>query len=60
MVGHATFRSPAGGYIRGNEVFDPLTNGRTVGKPSGREFVVRQGIRLRPPQQPSPTRLPTP
>ena len=28
----STFRAPAGGYIRGNEVFDPLTNGRTVGE----------------------------
>ena len=28
---NATFRSGAGGYVRGNEVFDPLTNGRTAG-----------------------------
>ena len=28
----ANFRSPSGGYIRDNEVFDPLTNGKTAGK----------------------------
>ena len=28
----ATFRAPAGGFFRGNEIFDPLTNGRTVGQ----------------------------
>ena len=27
----ANFRSSVGGYIRGNEVFDPLTNGKSVG-----------------------------
>jgi hypothetical protein len=32
---NATFRAPAGGYIRGNEVMDPLTNGRTAGEISG-------------------------
>jgi len=45
--GNATFRAPAGGYIRGNEVMDPLTNGRTAGQTSGPvEFVSGQGIRL--------------
>jgi hypothetical protein len=44
---NATFRAPAGGYIRGNEVFDPLTNGKTVGQISGpTEFVSGQGIKL--------------
>lgn len=44
---NATFRAPAGGYIRGNEVMDPLTNGRTAGQTSGPvEFVSGQGIRL--------------
>ncbi len=44
---NATFRAPAGGYIRGNEVMDPLTNGRTAGHTSGPiEFVSGQGIRL--------------
>ncbi|HEU4938736.1 MAG TPA: hypothetical protein VFT39_19945, partial [Vicinamibacterales bacterium] len=28
----ASFRTPSGGYIRGNEVFDPLTNGKTAGE----------------------------
>ena len=27
---NGTFRSPAGGYIRGNELFDPLTNGQST------------------------------
>ena len=26
----ASFRSPAGGYLRGNELFDPLTNGQST------------------------------
>ena len=42
----ATFRSPAGGYIRGNELFDPLNNGRTVGQRFGAVFVQGQGIEL--------------
>ncbi len=43
----ASFRSPAGGYIRGNELFDPLTNGRTVGTAYGpTQFVAGQGIEL--------------
>jgi hypothetical protein len=27
---NGSFRSPAGGYIRGNELFDPLTNGPSI------------------------------
>ncbi len=43
----ASFRSPSGGYIRGNEVFDPLTNGRTVGDVIGRvTFIQGVGVRL--------------
>lgn len=42
----ATFRSPAGGYIRGNELFDPLTNGRSVGSVVGASFVGNAGLRL--------------
>lgn len=43
----ATFRSPAGGFIRGNEVFDPLTNGTTVGEPVGNvTFIPGVGVRL--------------
>jgi hypothetical protein len=42
-----TFRAPAGGYINGNEVMDPLTNGRSAGELSGPvEFVSGQGARL--------------
>ncbi len=42
----ATFRSPAGGYIRGNELFDPLTNGRSVGTVIGANFVGNAGLQL--------------
>jgi hypothetical protein len=43
----AAFISPEGGYIRGNEVFDPLYNGRTVGDLVGNtSFVADKGIRL--------------
>jgi hypothetical protein len=42
----ASFKSPVGGYIRGNEIFDPLYNGRTVGNPIGAAFVANQGLRL--------------
>lgn len=43
----ATFRSAAGGFIRGNEVFDPLTNGRTVGEIVGNvTFIPGVGVRL--------------
>ena len=31
----ASFKSPIGGYIRGNEVFDPLTGGKTAGEIRG-------------------------
>lgn len=43
----AAFRTPSGGYIRGNEVFDPLTNGRTVGDIVGPvTFIPGVGVRL--------------
>jgi hypothetical protein len=43
----AAFRSPAGGFIRGNEVFDPLTNGRTVGEIVGNvSFIPGVGVKL--------------
>lgn len=35
----ASFLSPNGGFIRGKEVFDPLTNGRSVGLVVGGHFV---------------------
>src|SRR5262249_21608439 len=39
--------SPEGGYIRGSEVFDPLTNGKTVGEANGpTTFIPGKGIRL--------------
>jgi hypothetical protein len=42
----ASFRSPSGGYIRGNEIFDPLTNGKTAGEPNGVQFIAGQGAKL--------------
>jgi hypothetical protein len=39
----ASFLSPNGGYIRGQEIFDPLTNGRTVGRQIGGHFIAGQG-----------------
>jgi hypothetical protein len=43
----STFRAPAGGFIRGNEVYDPLTNGKTVGEALGPvTFLPGVGVRL--------------
>jgi hypothetical protein len=43
----AAFKTPSGGYIKGNEVFDPLTNGKTAGEPSGPvQFISGQGAKL--------------
>ena len=42
----ANFRSPVGGYIRGDEIFDPLYNGKTVGNAINATFIPDQGIRL--------------
>ncbi len=43
----STFRAPAGGYIRGNEVYDPLTNGKTIGEIVGPvTFIPGVGVRL--------------
>ncbi len=43
----ASFISAEGGYIRGNEAFDPLYNGQTVGERFGQTtFIADQGIRL--------------
>ena len=40
----ASFRTPSGGYIRGNEVIDPLTNGKTVGEIRGpMQFISGEG-----------------
>jgi hypothetical protein len=44
---NATFRAPIGGYIRGNEIFDPLSTGQTVGDISGpTQFIPGEGLRL--------------
>jgi hypothetical protein len=42
----ASFITPAGAYIRGNEIRDPLTNGKTVGQAFGCTFIPGVGIRL--------------
>ena len=42
----ASFRSPVGAYIRGNEIRDPLTIGRTVGTPVGGVQFVKDGLEL--------------
>src|SRR4051812_48339351 len=43
----ASFISPDGGYIRGNEVFDPLFNGQSVGDLVGNVgFVPDKGVKL--------------
>jgi hypothetical protein len=43
----ASFVSPEGGYIRGNEAFDPLYNGATVGERVGATtFIPGKGVRL--------------
>ena len=41
-----SFITPAGAYIRGNEIRDPLTNGKTVGRAFGCTFIPGVGIRL--------------
>jgi hypothetical protein len=43
----ASFRTPSGGYINGNEVFDPLTNGKTAGDINGPiQFIPGEGAKL--------------
>lgn len=42
----STFRSPVGGYINGNEIYDPLYNGITVGAARNITFVPGVGARF--------------
>jgi hypothetical protein len=43
----ASFRAPAGGFIRDTGVFDPLTNGRTIGEIVGPvTFIPGVGVKL--------------
>jgi hypothetical protein len=42
----ATFKSPVGAYIRGSEIRDPLTIGRTVGQIVGPVQFVKDGLEL--------------
>jgi hypothetical protein len=44
--GDATFKSPVGAYIRGSEIRDPLTIGRTVGAIVGPAQFVKDGVEL--------------
>src|SRR5262245_58962546 len=39
----ASFIAPAGGYINGAELYDPLVDGRTVGTPLGGPVTIIQG-----------------
>jgi hypothetical protein len=46
-----TFRTMPAGYINGNEVFDPLTNGKTVGQIGGPvDFIPNVGMELLTPE----------
>ena len=50
---NATFRAAGAGYIRNNEVYDPLVNGQTVGEIVGDvTFIPNVGVRLEHPRQP--------
>jgi hypothetical protein len=42
----ASFKSPVGAYVRGNEIRDPLTIGRTVGTTVGPVQFVKDGLEL--------------
>jgi hypothetical protein len=44
----ASFLTPEGGYVRGNEILDPLTNVKTVGLRGGGpiEFIPGRGVKL--------------
>jgi hypothetical protein len=44
--GDASFKSPIGAYIRGGEIRDPLTIGRTVGTTVGPVQFVKDGLEL--------------
>lgn len=44
--GEATFRSPIGGYINGNEIYDPLYTGATVGQSFGSTSFTSEGLRF--------------
>ncbi len=43
----ASFRSPAGGYMRGNELFDPLTNGPSLVATASNDVTYIQGVGVR-------------
>src|SRR3982751_4732909 len=44
--GDASFKTPVGAFIRGNEVMDPLTIGRTVGEVRGPVQFTANGLKL--------------
>ncbi len=41
-----TFKSPLGGFLTGNSVYDPLYNGTTVGQAVDASFIPNVGLRL--------------
>jgi hypothetical protein len=55
----AAFRTPLGGYINGNELYDPLYNGKTVGTPVGSISFGGEGARLNTNQSYIRYQLPT-
>jgi hypothetical protein len=42
----ASFKTPSGGYIRNGELFDPLTNGKTVGSVLGSVTFTSEGASI--------------
>ncbi|HEX5475564.1 MAG TPA: hypothetical protein VFX12_12970 [Vicinamibacterales bacterium] len=42
----ATFKAPVGGFIRGNELYDPLNTGRSVGQIVGPYQFTSDGLKL--------------
>lgn len=41
-----SFLTPEGGYVRGNELYDPLYNGKTIGRAFDTTFIPGVGIQL--------------
>lgn len=55
----ASFKSPVGGYIKSTEIFDPLTNGKTVGTAKGVTWMGAAGVRLDDKESVVEYRMPT-
>jgi hypothetical protein len=54
-----SFKTPLGGYINGNELYDPLYNGKTVGSPIGSVTFSNEGAQLNSNQSYIRYQLPT-